>query len=360
MLKGNPMYKAIASGIVRKRLQQVIFDVTFRCNSRCRTCFNWNNTDSVKKDELTPAEIEKISKSMPKFLWFLASGGEPFLREDLPEICEIFYRNNHVKHFSIPTNSLLTGKIKTGMEKILENCPDASVNLVLSLDGLGEKHDEARGVKGNFEKFLKTFSLVGPLREKYPNLSVKVHTVITNKNYMDLDEIISYVKKLGPDIHTFDFVRGDVRNKEVALPPAQELKGIVERIKSTYRYYAGFKGMGIHSRLVQKFSKAVMLYYNDLFLKMLGSRKQVIPCYAGEMNAVIDPYGNVGFCELRGSFGNLRKANYDFSKLWNSFAADRQRAEIKAGKCSCYHPCYQFINIMFNPLELAAASRYLF
>jgi molybdenum cofactor biosynthesis enzyme MoaA len=113
------MYKTIASGIVHKKLQQVIFDVTFRCNSRCRTCFNWKNTDSVKKKELSLAEIEKISKSMPKFIWFLASGGEPFLREDLPEICEIFYRNSGVKHFSIPTNSLLPAVIKNNLEKIL-------------------------------------------------------------------------------------------------------------------------------------------------------------------------------------------------------------------------------------------------
>lgn len=353
------MYKAIASGMVRKNLQQVIFDVTFRCNSRCRTCFNWKNTDSVKKEELSLEEIEKISKSMPKFLWFLASGGEPFLREELPEICEIFYSNNCVKHFSIPTNSLLPEIIKNNSEKILQKCPKASVNLVLSLDGLGEKHDEARGVPGNFEKFLKTFSLVSPLRKRYKNLSVKVHTVITNKNYADLDEIISYVKKLKPDIHTFDFVRGDVRNKEVALPPVKELERIIKKIKATYRHYAGFKGVGIHSGLAQKFSKAVMLYYNDLFPRMLGSRKQVIPCYAGEMNAVIDPYGNVSFCELRDSFGNLRKADYDFEKIWNAPAAKKQRAEIKAGKCSCYHPCYQFVNIMFNPLELAAASRYL-
>ncbi len=353
------MYKTIASGIVHKKLQQVIFDVTFRCNSRCRACFNWKNTDAVKKKELTIAEIEKISESMPKFLWFIASGGEPFLREDLPEICEIFYRNNGVKHFSIPTNSLLPKVIKNNLERILQKCPKASVNLVLSLDGIGEKHDEARGVKGNFKKFLKTFSLVKSLREKYPNLSVKVHTVITNKNYGDLDEIVSYVKKLKPDIHTFDFVRGDVRNEEVTLPPAQELKGVVEKIKSVYRSYAGFKGMEIHSGLAQKFSKSVMLYYNDLFLKMLGSRKQIIPCYAGEMNAVIDPYGNVGFCELRGNFGNLRKYNYNFKKIWNSASAEKQRAEIKSGKCSCYHPCYQFVNIMFNPLELAAASKYL-
>ena len=353
------MYKTIASGIVRKKLQQVIFDVTFRCNSRCRTCFNWKNTDGAKKDELSLIEIEKISKSMPKFLWFLASGGEPFLREDLPDICEIFYRNNGVKHFSIPTNGLLPKVIKNNLEKILQRCPKASVNLVLSLDGLGEKHDEARGVKGNFEKFLKTFSLVSPLREKYQNLSVKVHTVITNRNCGDLDGIISYVKKLGPDIHTFDFVRGDVRNKEVGLPPARELKRTVEKVKSVYRDYAGFGGMGIHSGLAQKFSKAVMLYYNDLFPKMLESGKQIIPCYAGEMNAVIDPYGNVSFCELRNSFGNMRKSDYDFKKIWSSPAARRQRSEIKAGKCSCYHPCYQFINIMFNPLELAAASRYL-
>ncbi len=209
-------------------------------------------------------------------------------------------------------------------------------------------------------KNFSPFSLVNPLRKKYPNLSVKVHTVITNKNYKDLNEIISYVKKLKPDIHTFDFVRGNVRNKEVELPPISDIEEIIKKIKVVYKDYMGFKGMSIHSKIMQKYSKAIMLYYNDLFLKMLNNRKQVIPCYAGEMNVVIDPYGNVSFCELRDSFCNLRKLDYNFKRVWDSPLAKKQRAEIKDRKCFCYHPCYQFINIIFNPFEIVNATKYIF
>ena len=82
----------------------VIFHVTSLCNSKCITCFNWKNLN--KKDELTLSEIEKVSGHMQHIEYLTLGGGEPFLRKDLPDICRIFYTNNGVGAFSIPTNAL--------------------------------------------------------------------------------------------------------------------------------------------------------------------------------------------------------------------------------------------------------------
>ncbi len=336
---------------------QLIFFVTNKCNARCKTCFYWKNLGATK-NELTLKEIKKISESMNDIIWFLVSGGEPFLRKDLDKICETFYVNNKVKHITIPTNGLLPKTIFKKTKLILEKCPKASVNLSLSLDGIEKKHDYVRGVKGNFKKVIETFKLVKKLRKSHKNLSIKFHTVITNENYKNLGETIDYVKKLDPDIHTLDFVRGDPRDKWLKLPPKKELKSIVEKIKKLYSKNYSHTGLSIHSSLMPRFSKALITHYNNLFLKIVDQKKQVIPCLAGDLNVVIDPHGNVRLCEMLNSFGNLRDFDLDFKKLWKSEKLNTMRKSIKAGKCFCYHPCYQYVNILFNPIQILSCMRY--
>ena len=71
------------------------FAVTYRCTSRCRTCSIWK-MDQPERGELSLEEIRGLFSSNRGFLRDVRSiqitGGEPFLRADLPElvssICE--------------------------------------------------------------------------------------------------------------------------------------------------------------------------------------------------------------------------------------------------------------------------------
>lgn len=77
----------------RIALDELIFFVTYNCNFRCKTCFYVEVMDDSKADkykELSIEEINKISKFLRSISKLLLSGGEPFLREDLDEIYEIF------------------------------------------------------------------------------------------------------------------------------------------------------------------------------------------------------------------------------------------------------------------------------
>jgi MoaA/NifB/PqqE/SkfB family radical SAM enzyme len=64
--------------------------VTSRCNSLCRTSFYFDKLNSP--DDLTTAQIERISATAPPFRKLWLSGGEPFLRENLAEIVALFGR----------------------------------------------------------------------------------------------------------------------------------------------------------------------------------------------------------------------------------------------------------------------------
>ncbi|MFA7088385.1 MAG: radical SAM protein, partial [Patescibacteria group bacterium] len=152
-----------------KRLHELIFFVTSRCNSRCRHCFNWRNIGKVV--DLDLIEIEKRAKRLPHFDNLLLSGGEPFLRKDLADLINIFVRNNKIKTVSIPTNGLLTASIIDILEKILLIPNINAVNINFSLDGLNDIHDNIRGIEGNFVITMESIKAVSALREKYPRLN---------------------------------------------------------------------------------------------------------------------------------------------------------------------------------------------
>ena len=60
-----------------------IIAVTMNCNSRCVMCDIWKNEI---EGEMAPGEYAKIPVSLKGIN---ITGGEPFLREDLPEILSV-------------------------------------------------------------------------------------------------------------------------------------------------------------------------------------------------------------------------------------------------------------------------------
>ena len=150
LLKNNPL--------------TVILFITSRCNARCKMCFY---SGRPGENELSLEEIRRISRTMPPFPWLIITGGEPFLREDLPGICEIFCKQNNVQEITIPTNGFMPDTIETITEKILQQCRRTQFRVNLSIDDLYEKHDEIRGVKGGFKKLLVTYEKLRSLSKKY-------------------------------------------------------------------------------------------------------------------------------------------------------------------------------------------------
>jgi MoaA/NifB/PqqE/SkfB family radical SAM enzyme len=336
----------------KRELFQVIYHVTRKCNARCRSCFSWKRT-LIDTPELELAELQKIASSMPRFPWFLLSGGEPFLRTDLPEIILLFYRVNGIRHVTLPTNALLTERICSMTERICSSAEEATLNLVLSIDGLGEEHDRMRGMPGNFTSLMETWKQISPLRDKLPNLSVKFHTVLSSDNYLQFEKIRDFIKELRPDTHTFDFIRGIPADDSLALPPEEELPALIEKIKEVLRFYGGYERLRKHHSLLKSVYNVIMEGYYDQFLKIRRRKQQVIPCVADRMTLVLGSSGEASLCEMLEPFGSFRDHNYNYRMLCESEASRKARRKVAAGRCYCYHPCYQTLNMLFRPTTMA-------
>ena len=138
-------------------------------------CFNWQKMDDfLNRPELTLEEINKISKGLKSLLYLTVSGGEPTLRDDLPRIVKIFTQRNKVQFVTIPTNGLMPSRIAALLERTFYENPRVSFRVPLPLDGIGQLHNEIRGVADNFQRFLETHDRLNRLKDKYKNFDLDV------------------------------------------------------------------------------------------------------------------------------------------------------------------------------------------
>ncbi len=321
---------------------QFIFFVTNRCNSRCKTCFNWKKKDF--EDELTLTEIKKISEGMGEIIWFFISGGEPFLRDDLSLICHTFYKNNHFKNLIIPTNGILVSKIVKETEKILKLCPNSKVTIQLSIDGIGEDHDNIRGIEGNFHKIVVLVEKLKALKKKYKNLAIVANVVFCSFNQNKIKEIYDYIyNNFKVDNIAVSLVRGDpreVRSKDIDILKYEEIHRHIRNTKRFNQYKT------LISFLITKKEDFMV----DCFIKTYNDQKMRIPCLAGIQTAVLFPNGDLFPCELLDTkIGNLRRSGYDFFKIWDSKEARRIRTKIKNMRCFCTQECVYTSNVFLNP-----------
>ena len=342
-------YRKLAKKIrplLNKRLPSyIILFITSRCQCRCKTCFNWRNIDDAEnRKELSLNEIEKISKNLNRLSKLTLSGGEPFLRDDLPQICKIFYRNNKVDFITIPTNCLLPLKIKGVSETILKECKGTHLKLQLSLDGLYTDHDEIRGVEGNFQKVLQAYSELCGIKREFDNLEIAIETTFSAFNQDKINEIIYFVNRDLPGAsHIISLARGDTCDKEAKRFSLQRYEDAIRYLNDISKNSIGSQG---------PFSR---LFYMARFrtrktsIEALKTKRMVVPCVAGKKMVIISDIGDVYPCEmLNFKIGNLRRDNYDLQEIMVSREAEGVRRYIKKKSCFCSFECAIGYSLAFN------------
>lgn len=318
------------------------YSVTAACQSRCKTCqigamFCQDPTRPEK--DLSLEEIEKIFKSMKPVYFFNMSGGEPFMRKDLPEIVELACKYLKPRVIHTPTNAILSDRIIENTEKIINIVraydPTVPVTVKPSIDGVGDKHDEIRGVKGNFKCLLKTIEGLKKLEEKYDNFHLELGTVISNYNINDLDEIEDFVHSLGVESYRNEVAecRTEFFNlQDPITPPADVYQRLIKDFSRKVEENIGKK------KKLARTTEAMRVVYYDLASRILKEKRQVIPCYAGVSNVHINYDGGVWPCCVLGydqQMGSLREYDYDFQKLWQSKKAQEVRKYIRGKNCAC-------------------------
>jgi radical SAM protein with 4Fe4S-binding SPASM domain len=175
---------------IKHRFAGLHFEITHRCNLRCRHCYNIRSVESQASD-LSLAEVKKVLDIAAALgcRSYGLSGGEPFTRPDILEI---------IKHIHAPIRILTNGLLLT--EDLVAQV--ASLNRLIdfrvSLDGT-KSHRKQRGV--DFERVIEKIQLL-----KRHNQVVTVNTMFSSDNACELEELFDRMIDLGVDRWRIDFV----------------------------------------------------------------------------------------------------------------------------------------------------------
>lgn len=318
-----------------------------RCNSRCLTCNIWMK----REDELTLDEWDRVFRSLGRApFWFTVSGGEPFMFRDLVPLCQSLYRHCRPGIINIPTNSLMYKIIPARVEEICKSCPDAQIIINLSLDGVGEKHDRIRGIRGNFEKFEQNYHALRQLH--CPNLNIGIHSVISRFNVDDVSELFGYALATKPDSYITEIAEQRVELDTVGInitPPVDKYSWAIDQLIDQIERRE-FQG-------ISKITETFRIEYYKLVKQILREETQVIPCFAGWASTQIYANGEVWPCCIRAdNLANLRDVGYDFKRIWFSPEADRVRQSIRNKECHCTLANASYTNMLMHLPTIARVA----
>ncbi len=356
IIKPNQYYSHLYKVLLKyKQLPSYfIFYPTSRCNLKCSHCF-YHDSLNKRFNELTLAEIDKITQTMDPILSLILTGGEPYLRHDLDQIVRIFYENTKVPIISIPSNGWYLEKMKKQITNMMEWCPLLTLNQQISIDGIGVDHDNIRmdkkvvGSENSFEKAIATIKSLKDLQKTYNRINIGIIITFTSQNQKKFKEIIKEIFFLAePDNISINLVRGDPKQK-VNLDLDLELYRDAVKYRDNLFYQ---KKMSGHSRFPgNKYATAARIMLNELTNKTYEENKYITPCYAGNLSGVMYPEGDVYPCEILDDshkIGNIRDFDLNFKNLWLSQKAKKEINFIKKTKCFCTHECFNTVNILFN------------
>lgn len=347
-----PLYRLFRSrGWPRMLPMSLTLSPSPRCNSRCLTCNIWMK----REDELTLDEWDRTLRSLGTApFWVTISGGEPFLYSGLVELATLVHRHCRPGVINIPTNALLAS-VPERVEQIARACPDSRLVINLSLDGVGRDHDRLRGVEGNFEKLGRCLEQLLVLRERLPNLTVGIHSVISRFNVNRVGELIAFADRSGADQFITEIAEPRVELDTVGQPitPSPEQYALAaEQLVAHLR--------SRRSRRLSAITEAFRLEYYDLVQRTLGEADQVIPCYAGWASAHIYSDGTVWPCCVRADdVGALREVDYDFSRIWFGEKLAAVRRSIAAKECHCPLANAAYTNMLHDLPTLSRVGRNL-
>src|SRR3954469_13598423 len=161
----------LANTLVVSKLKPIrptvlIYNCTFVCDARCTMCNNWKRGN--RKEDMT---LDQVDGVMDHEFWGAVenlniSGGEPTTRNDLPELVEMFQRRlPRLRKIGINTTGLTPHRAIPMLTRIVEFCASQGIliSIRVSLDGIGDIHDQVRSVKNGFAKATKTIEAMQAL-----------------------------------------------------------------------------------------------------------------------------------------------------------------------------------------------------
>lgn len=290
-----------------KKLNGTII-VTYRCNARCTMC-NRYKAPSRPDEEISLDTIRKL----PRMYFTNITGGEPFIREDLPDIVGELYKKS--SRIVISTNGYFTDRII----KLAEEFPNVGIRV--SIEGLEQTNNEIRGLPDGFNRGYSTLKKL--VEMGHPDVGFGM--TVQDKNAPDLVPLYH----LANELH-MEFATASLHNSFYFV----EAKNIIHDRPMVAQNFEDLINELLKSNEPKKWFRA---YFNHGLINYIYGQPRLLPCDMAFDTFFIDPYGDVMPCngtKDKEVMGNLNKQSWD--ELWNSEQAEKVRKVVRNCDRNCW------------------------
>jgi MoaA/NifB/PqqE/SkfB family radical SAM enzyme len=309
----------------------LIYHCTFVCDARCEMCSNW--TRGNRKEDMSLDDVRRVFADP---LWqhveiANVSGGEPTTRNDLVEVCQVMLDSlPRLRKFGINTTGLTPHRGIPMLTKVAEMCHERGIifSTRVSIDGVGDMHNQVRNVKRGFDKASQTIEAMRELQKRIP-FNFGISTTIFSMNLDDADNILKWARSEGLDI-VFNMVRftepmlGNAKLADTCKPIGPEEERMRQFFLDRVRLDPLLDGQNY-----------IYMHYADMIAN--GYHRQA-PCPFQSQGIMLNPNGDLFFCENSEVVGNVLQRSAD--AIYFDAASQAHRESIKNDKCpTCLSPC---------------------
>lgn len=310
--------------------RQIYYFISEKCNARCEMCCHWEKGNLENKEDLISLERMKeilITLAHWKIIKFGISGGEPLLfYEKTFKLLEIANALGLYTHF-VTNGWLLDKEIFLNYEKI------GGGHVSLSLDGIGETHDQLRKKPGLFDRCINAINTFKSLRLK--KVKMKINSVISKKNHNDIAGLLKISEENNIPIF---FQPVDMFNYESLLKLNQD------EIADNYPLWIPSdenEMLEKHVNAIKTFKRRLphLIVNTENHLNLICSYfkneihlRQNKKCLVAYDTIFILPNGDISFCWI-GKVGNLKENGVKETYYSPEFDVARNKA------LNCNYPC---------------------
>jgi MoaA/NifB/PqqE/SkfB family radical SAM enzyme len=317
----------------------LIYNCTWVCDARCTMCNNWKWGD--RKSDMTLEQLEPVMNSP---FWGAVenlniSGGEPTTRNDLPEMVEMFHRHlPRLRKVGINTTGLTPKRAIPMLTRIVEFCATKGIliSIRVSLDGIGDVHNQVRSVKNGFDKASQTIEAMQALARTHENFSFGIASTIFATNMEDAQNILAWARTKGLDVvfNMLRFTDAMLHNSDL-----QEKIGFGHREEEFMRNFFLDR---VQEESVLSGQAFMYLHYADM---IANGYHRTMPCPFQSQGLLLNPNGDLHYCENSQKIGNVLDASAE--SLYYKDDNLEHRQHIKDNVCpTCLSPCQVNVGAM--------------
>src|SRR6476620_3440817 len=317
----------------------LIYNCTWVCDARCTMCSNWKWGD--RKSDMTLEQLEPV---MNNPFWGAVenlniSGGDATTRNDLPQMVEMFQRHlPRLRKIGINTTGLTPHRAIPMLTRIVEFCAAKGIliSIRVSLDGIGDIHDQVRAVKNGFAKATRTIAAMQALAKTHENFSFGIAATIFATNMPDAENILAWARAQELDVvfNMLRFTDAMLHNKDL-----EEKIGFHTREEQFMRKFFLDR---VQEESVLSGQAFMYLHYADM---IANGYIRTMPCPFRSQGLLLNPNGDLFYCENSDLLGNVLDANAE--SLYFKAENLAHRAAFEGGICkNCLSPCQVNVGAM--------------